>query len=35
LDAAISRLSDPFKLRDHLAPGKTVEQRAKTIVFHI
>ena len=35
LDAAISRLSDPFKLRDYLAPGKTVEPRAKTIAFHI
>lgn len=35
LDAAISRLSNPFKLRDYLAPGKTVEPRAKTIAFHI
>lgn len=35
LDAAISRLSNPFKLRDYMAPGKTVEPRAKTIVFHI
>ena len=35
LDAAISRLSNPFKLRDYLAPGKTVEPRAKTIAFHV
>ena len=35
LDAAISRLSNPFKLRDYLAPGKTVEPRAKTIAVHI
>ena len=35
LDAALSRLSNPFKLRDYLAPGKTVEPRAKTIAFHI
>jgi hypothetical protein len=35
LDAAISRLSNPFKLRDYLAPGKAVEPRAKTIAFHI
>jgi hypothetical protein len=35
LDAALSRLSNPFKLRDYLAPGKTVEPRAKTIVFHV
>ena len=35
LDAAISRLSNPFKLRDYLAPGKIVEPRAKTIAFHV
>jgi hypothetical protein len=35
LDAAISRLSNPFKLRDYLAPGKTVEPRAKTIAVHV
>ncbi|HEY5387631.1 MAG TPA: hypothetical protein VIL79_06980 [Thermoleophilia bacterium] len=35
LDAAISRLSNPFKLRDYLAPGKTVELRAKTIAVHV
>jgi hypothetical protein len=35
LDAAISRLSNPFKLRDYLAPGKTVEPRAKTVAVHI
>ena len=35
LDAAIARLSNPFKLRDYLAPGKTVEPRAKTIAFHV
>jgi hypothetical protein len=35
LDAAISRLSNPFKLRDYLAPGKTVEPRAKAIAFHV
>jgi hypothetical protein len=35
LDAAISRLSNPFKLRDYLAPGKTVEPRAKVIAVHI
>ena len=35
LDAAISRLSNPFKLRDYLAPGKTVEPRAKTITIHV
>lgn len=35
LDAAISRLSNPFKLRDYLAPGKTVEPRAKAISVHI
>ena len=35
LDAAISRLSNPFKLRDYLAPGKIVEPRAKTIAIHV
>jgi len=35
LDAAISRLSNPFKLSAYLAPGKTVEPRSKTIAFHI
>lgn len=35
LGAAISRLSNPFKLRDYLAPGKTVEPRAKTIAVHV
>ena len=35
LDAAISRLSNPYRLSDYLAPGKTVEPRAKTIAFHI
>ena len=35
LDAAISRLSNPFKLRDYLAPGKTVEPRAKAIAVHV
>jgi len=35
LDAAISRLSNPFKLRDYLAPGKTVEPRAKTVAVHV
>jgi hypothetical protein len=35
LDGAISRLSNPFKLRDYLAPGKTVEPRAKTIAVHV
>jgi hypothetical protein len=35
LDAALSRLSNPYKLSDYLAPGKTVEPRAKTIAFHI
>jgi hypothetical protein len=35
LDAAISLLSSPVRLSDYLAPGKTVEPRAKTIAFHI
>jgi hypothetical protein len=35
LDAAISRLSNPYRLSDYLAPGKTVEPRAKTIAVHI
>ena len=35
LDAAISRLSNLYRLSDYLAPGKTVEPRAKTIAFHI
>jgi hypothetical protein len=35
LDAAISRLSNPYRLSDYLAPGKTIEPRAKTIAFHI
>jgi hypothetical protein len=35
LDAAISRLSNPHRLSDYLAPGKTVEPRAKTIAFHV
>jgi hypothetical protein len=35
LDAAIALLSDPVKLGEYLAPGKTVEPRAKTIAFHI
>ena len=35
LDSSISRLSNPFKLRDYLAPGKTVEPRAKTIAVHV
>ena len=35
LDAAISRLSSPLRLSDYLAPGKSVEPRAKTIAFHI
>ncbi len=35
LDAAISRLSSPAKLGDYLAPGKTVQPRAKMIAFHV
>jgi hypothetical protein len=35
LEGAISRLSNPLKLGDYLAPGKTVEPRAKTIAFHL
>lgn len=35
LDAAISQLSNPFKLAEYLARGKTVKPRAKTIAFHI
>ncbi len=35
LDAAVSRLSNPFKLSEYLAPGKTVEPRAKSIAVHI
>jgi hypothetical protein len=35
LDAAISLLSNPYKLGAYLAPGKTPEPRAKTIVFHL
>jgi hypothetical protein len=35
LDAAISQLSNPFKLSEYLARGKTVEPRAKSITFHI
>ena len=35
LDAAISRLSNPFKLSEYLAPGKTVEPRAKSIAVHL
>ncbi len=35
LDAAISRLSNPFRLSDYLAPGKPVEPRAKRMTFHI
>jgi hypothetical protein len=35
LDAAISRLSNQYKLSDYLAPGKTVEPRAKAIAFHV
>ena len=31
LDAAISRLSKPYRLSDYLAPGKPVEPRAKRI----
>jgi len=35
LDAAILRLSNPFKLRDYLAPCKIDEPRAKKMAFHI
>jgi hypothetical protein len=35
LDAAISQLSNPFKLSEYLARGKTVQPRAKSITFHI
>jgi hypothetical protein len=34
-EAAISRLSNPLRLGDYLASGKTVEPRAKTIAFHL
>ena len=35
LDAAVSQLSNPFKLSDYLARGKTVKPRPKAIAFHI
>jgi len=35
LDEAVSLLSNPFRLADYLAPGKTVKPRAKAIAFHI
>lgn len=35
LESAISRLSNPGKLGEYLAPGKIPEPRAKTIFFHI
>ena len=35
LDEAISLLSSPFRLSDYLAPGKTVEPRAKSIAYHV
>jgi len=35
LDAAISLLSNPYKLAGYLAPGKAPEPRAKAIAFHL
>jgi hypothetical protein len=35
LDEAISRLSNPNRLSDYLAAGKTVEPRAKKIAVHV
>lgn len=35
LGEAVSRLSNPFRLSDYLAAGKTVEPRAKRIAFHV
>lgn len=35
LGAAISELSNPFKLSEYLAKGKTVKPRRKAISFHV
>lgn len=35
LDAAISLLSNPYRLAGYLAPGKAPEPRAKAIAFHL